>query len=138
MSFLAQILCCCFFIAWPVATARLYFRQVRRLAIAITKNMDCDELIEGLLSCSGEQLRYDEGTAGDSLISPTACSGVTTGQQRLLRNDEVTGQKAVQDRVQNYRERLASDAAGGGGRLSRAVWATRSRKSINRQPYRGA
>ena len=34
-------------------------------------------------------------------------------QQRLLRNDKVTGQKAVQDRVQNYRERLTSVAAGG-------------------------
>ena len=31
------------------------FRQVRRLAIAITeKIMDCDELSDGLLSCSGE------------------------------------------------------------------------------------
>ena len=37
----------------------------------------------------------------------------TAGQQQLLRNDKVTGQKAVQDRVQNYRERLASVAAGG-------------------------
>ena len=54
----------------------------------------------------------DEGTAGDSLVSPDACSGETAGQQQLLRNDKVTGQKAVQDRVQNYRERLASVAAG--------------------------
>ena len=100
-----------FFFALRVATARLYFRPVRRLAIAITEKMDCDELIDGLLSCSGDQL-YDEGTAGDSLVSPDACSGGTAGQQLLLRNDEVTGQKAVQDRVQNYRERLASVAAG--------------------------
>ena len=75
--------------------------------------MDCGELIDGLLSCSGEQLRNDEGTAGDSLVSPDARSGGTARQQRLLRNDEVTGQKAVQDRVLNYRERLASVAAGG-------------------------
>ena len=74
--------------------------------------MDCDELIDELLSCSGEQLRNDEETAGDSLVSPDACSGETAGLQQLLRNDKVTGQKAVQDRVQ-YRERLASVAAGG-------------------------
>ena len=102
-----------FFIGWHVATARLCFRQVRRLALAITEKIDCEELIDGLLSCSGEQLRNDEGTAGDSLVSPDACSEGTAGQQRLLRNNEVTGQKAVQDRVQNYRERLASVAAGG-------------------------
>ena len=77
--------------------------------------MDCDELIDGLLFCSGEQLRNDEGTAGDSFVSLDACSGETAGQQQLLRNDKVTGQKAVQDRVQNYRERLASVAAGVGG-----------------------
>ena len=61
-----------FFIAWHVVTARLYFRQVRRLALAITetvRKMDCDELIDGLLFCSGEQLRNDKGTAGDSLVS---------------------------------------------------------------------
>ena len=34
-----------FFIAWHVATARLYFRQVHRLAIAIVRKMDCDKLI---------------------------------------------------------------------------------------------
>ena len=42
-----------FFIAWHVATARLYFRQVHRLAIAIVRKMDCDELIDVMLSCSG-------------------------------------------------------------------------------------
>ena len=44
-----------FFIALLVATARLYFRQVHRLAIAITetvRKMDCGEMIE-MLSCSG-------------------------------------------------------------------------------------
>ena len=66
-------------IAWHVATACLYFRQVHRLAIAITKTvskMDCDELIDEMLSCSGgtaEKQRY-EGPAGDSLASPDACS----------------------------------------------------------------
>ena len=102
-----------FFIVWHVATARLYFRQVHRLTIAITEKMDCDELIDDMLSCSGEKLRNDKGTAGDSLVSPDACSGGTAGQQQLLRNDKVTGQKAVPDRVQNYRVRLASVAAGG-------------------------
>ena len=63
-------------------------------------------------NCSGEQLRNDEGTAGDSLVSPDACSGETAGKQQLLRNDKVTGQRAVQDRVQNFRERLASVAVG--------------------------
>ena len=83
-------------------------RQVRRLAKAITKKTDCDELVDGLLSCSGEQRRNDKGTAGDRLVSPDTCSGDKAGQQQLLRNDKVTSQKAVQDRVQNYRERLAS------------------------------
>ena len=97
------------FISWHVATARLYFRQVHRLAIAITetvRKMDCDELIDEMLACSGkmaEKQRY-EGTAGDSLASPDACSGGTAGH-------EVTGQKAP-GKVQNYCERLASDAAG--------------------------
>ena len=60
-----------FVMALHVATARLYFRQVRELAIAICK-MDCDELIDEMLSCSGgtaEKQRY-EGTVGDSIASP--------------------------------------------------------------------
>ena len=86
------------FISWHVATARLYFRQVHRLTIAITetvRKMDCDELIDEMLSCSGgtaEKQRY-EGTAADSLASPDACSGGTAGQ-------EVTGQSG------NSRRRL--------------------------------
>ena len=93
-----------FLISWHVATARLYFRQIHRLAIAITETvgkMDCDELIDEMLSCSGgtaEKQRY-EGTAGDNLASPDVCSGGTAGH-------EVTGLKAP-DRVQNYLERLA-------------------------------
>ena len=102
-----------FFLSLGMLQQPASFRQVRRIAIAITEKMDCDELIDGLLSCSGQQLRNDEGTAGDSLVSPDACSGETAGQKQLLRNDKVTGQKAVQDREQNYRERLASAAAGG-------------------------
>ena len=50
-----------------------------------------------------EKQRY-EGTVGDSFASLDACSGGTAGH-------EVTGQNAP-DRVQNYRERLASVAAG--------------------------
>ena len=99
------------FIAWHVATARLYFRQVHRLAIAIVRKMDCDELIAEMLSCSGgtaKKQRY-KGTAGDSLASPDASSGG---------GHEVTGQSrqkpAAPDRVQNYRKRLASVAVGGG------------------------
>ena len=66
------------------------------------------QLIDEMLSCSGgttEKQRY-EGTAGDSLASTEACSGgrhEVTGQSRQ--------QPAVPDRVQNYRERLASVAA---------------------------
>ena len=99
-----------FFIAWHVATARLYVRQVYRLAIAIVRKMDCDELIDETLSCSvgtAEKQCY-EGTAGDSFASPDACSGgghEVTGQSRQ--------QPAAPDMVQNYRERLASVAAGG-------------------------
>ena len=44
-----------FFIAWHVATARVYFRQLCRLAIAIVRKMDCDKLIDEILSCSGKQ-----------------------------------------------------------------------------------
>ena len=39
-----------FFIVWHVATAHLYFRQVHRLAIAIVRKTDCDELIDEMLS----------------------------------------------------------------------------------------
>ena len=98
-----------FLIAWHVATARLYFRQVPRLAIAIVRKMDCDKLIDETLSCSrgtAEKQRY-EGTADDSHASPDACSGgghEVTGQSRQ--------QPAAPDRVQNYRERLAWVAAG--------------------------
>ena len=59
------------------------FRQVHRLAKAICK-MDCDELIDEMLSCSegtAEKQRY-KGTAGDSLVSPDACSGGAAGRQR--------------------------------------------------------
>ena len=76
-----------FFIAWHVATARLYFRRVHRLAIAIGRKMDCDELIDEMLCCSGgtaEKQRY-KGTAGDSLASSDTCSGgehKVTGQSR--------------------------------------------------------
>ena len=78
---------------YHVVTARLYFRHVRRLAIAITgtvRKMNCDELIDGMLSCSGEQQSY-EVTSGDSLASPAtpdAYTGGTAGQQ----HHEVTGQ----------------------------------------------
>ena len=71
--------------------------------------MDCDELIDVMLFCSGgkaEKQRY-KGTAEDILASPDACSGgghEVTGQSRQ--------QPAAPDRVQNYRERLASVAAG--------------------------
>ena len=99
-----------FFVAWHVATARLYFRQVHRLAKAIVRKMDCNELIDKMLSCSGgtAEKQRDEGTAGDSLASPKANSGgghEVTGQSRQ--------QSASPDRVQNYCERLASVAAGG-------------------------
>ena len=56
---------------------------------------------------NGREQRY-EGTAGDSLASPDASSGgghEVTGQSRQ--------QPAAPDRVQNYRERLASVAVGG-------------------------
>ena len=63
--------------------------------------MDCDELIDEMLSCfegMAEKQRY-EGTAGDSLAFPDACFGgghEVTGQSRR--------QPAAPDRVQNYRE----------------------------------
>ena len=70
--------------------------------------MNCDEVIDEMLSCSGgtaEKQRY-EGTAGDSLAFPDACYEGTAGH-------EVTGQDEP-NRMQNYRERLAPVAAGGG------------------------
>ena len=83
-----------FFIAWHVATARLHFRQVHRLAIAIVRKKDCDELIDEMLSCSGgtEEKQRHEGTAGDSLASPDTSSGgghEVTGQSRR----RLTGRK---------------------------------------------
>ena len=60
-----------FFIAWHVATPRLYLRQVHRLAKAIVRKMDCDELIDEMLTCYGgtaEKQRYEQ-TAGDNLAS---------------------------------------------------------------------
>ena len=48
-----------------------------------------------------------EGTAAESLVSLDACSEGTAEQQL-----KVIGQKAGQDRLQNYRERLAPVAAG--------------------------
>ena len=90
-------ICAAFFIAWHIAAARLYFSQVHRLAIAIVRKLDCDELIDEMLSCSGgtaEKQRYEE-TAGDSLALD-ACSGgghEVTGQSRQ--------QPAAPDKVQN-------------------------------------
>ena len=62
--------------------------------------MDCDELIDEMLSSSrgtAEKQRY-KGTASDSLVSPDASSGG---------GHEVTGQSRQQPvapaRVQNYR-----------------------------------
>ena len=90
----------------------------RRLAIAVTEKMDCDKLIRGLLSCSGEQLRNDEGTAGDSLVSPDACSGGTAGQQRLLRNAESLVRKPFKKGCKitvKGSPRLPRGGGGGGG-----------------------
>ena len=73
--------------------------------------MDCDKLIDEMLSCSGgtAEKQHYQGTAGDSLASP----------DRLFLRRARTGQSRQQpeapDRVQNYRERLASVAAGEGG-----------------------
>ena len=102
-----------FSIAWHVATARLYFKQVHRLAIAIVRKMDCYGLIDEMLSCSGgtaEKQLY-VGTAGDSLASPDTSSGG---------GHEVAGQS----RQQPWKARL-----GCSGGSSRAVWITCSRKS---------
>ena len=81
--------------------------------------MDCDVLIDEVLSCSGEQqqlLRNDKVTAGDNLASPATPDACSREQQRY----EVTGQSrekpAAPDRVQKYRERLASAAEGGQAR----------------------
>ena len=99
-----------FFIAWHVATARLYSRQVHRLAMAIVRKMDCDKLIDEMLSCSGEpaEKQRHEGTAGDSLASPDASSGG---------GHEVTGQSG------NSRRRLTGckNTMKGSPRLQRGV-----------------
>ena len=88
-----------FYIAWHVATARLYFRQVHQLAKAIVRKMDCDELIDKMLSCSGgtAEKQHYEGTAGDSLASSDACSG--GGHEVTCQSRQ---QSAAPDRVQNY------------------------------------
>ena len=96
-----------FFIAWHMATARLFCRQVRQLAITITekvRKMDCEELIDDMLSCSRrikEKQRY-EVNAGNSLASPLtpdACSGE---QQRY----KVTGQSRQKRRLTGCKNSL--------------------------------
>ena len=61
-----------FLLAWHVATTHaclsLHFRRARRLAIAIAGKMDCDELIDELLSCSGEIAEQRQG-AGYSVAA---------------------------------------------------------------------
>ena len=104
-----------FFIAWYVATARLYFRQVRLLAIAIVRKMDCDELIDEMMSYYGEQQqlhRNDKGAAGDNLASPATLDACSGEQQRHDETGQSRQKPRAPDRVQKYRERLASVAAG--------------------------
>ena len=101
------------FIAWHVVTACLYFRRVRRLAIAIlTGKMDCDELIDGLLSAQG---------TGDEASS-----------EKPVATTYLQSQKEP-DRVQNHHERLASVAAGGqAGRYGLLAHGNRQPPAISR------
>ena len=73
-------------------------------------------LFDEILSCSGEQqqlLRNDKVTPGDNLASPATPDTCSGEQQRY----DVAGQSrqkpAAPDRVQKYRERLASVSAEG-------------------------
>ena len=97
------------FLSLACWTALLYFRQARRLAIAIGKR-DCDELIDWMLSGSGgtAEQQLSEVTAGDSLASPSPAKPDAVAEQQRY---EATDQKAPY-RLQKYRERLASVAAG--------------------------
>ena len=102
------------FIAWQFAQfsqcLRHYIRLARRLAIAIccqargtygfTKSkMDCDELIDELLSAQSADDR-----------APLACSYASAG---TAATPDVQGQEVCAQTLQNHHERLAASAGGG-------------------------
>ena len=71
-------------------TACLYFRRVRRLTIAITGKVDCDELIDGLLSAkgTGDEASSEKPVATTYLQNQeelTECKNSVKGSPRLQR-----------------------------------------------------
>ena len=84
-----------FFIAWQILHFGQYIRRVRRLVIG---EMDCDELIDELMSVAEQR----QG-AGAGLIEGAAPAAAPTATP-----DAPEGQE-----VQKHRERLAAIAAGG-------------------------
>ena len=83
-----------FFIAWRIA---LYIRRARRLVIAITGKMDCDELIDELLS------EQRQGAGGSQAPPQAGETAATQGQE-----EPVLGPT----QEQKHRERLAALAVG--------------------------
>ena len=87
------------FIAWQILHFGQYIRRVRRLVIAIV-GMDCDELIDELMSVAEQRQGAGTGLA----------DGGSTGS-RPRREERRRPQE--EERVQKHRERLATIAAGG-------------------------
>ena len=111
IAILALSWCCCFSLLGNSHTSqclRHYIRQARQLAIAIccharetfglTKSkMDCDELIDELLSAQGADDR-----------APLACSCASTGTAAM---PDVQGQEVCALALRKHRKRLAERIA---------------------------
>ena len=106
MAVLGAHLVLLFFIAWQFARfsqcLRYYIRRLRRLVIG---EMDCDELIDELMSVAEQRQGAGAGLA-EGVPPAAALAGGTAATP-----DAQQGQE--EERVQKYRERLAAIAAGG-------------------------
>ena len=88
-----------FFIAWQILHFGQFIRRVRRLVTAIA-GMDCDELIDELMSVGAGTGLAEEAPTAAALAGGTAATP-----------DAPEGQE--EERVQKHREGLAAIAAGG-------------------------
>ena len=111
-----------FFIAWQFARfsqrLRYYIRRVRRFVIG---EMDCDELIDELMSAAEQRQGAGAGLA-EGAPPAAAPAGGTASTPDVPQDQE-------EERVQKHRERLAAIATGG---PSLAVWTGGPRKNIHR------
>ena len=91
------------FVAWQILYVSQYIRRVRRLVIAIAGKMDCDELIDELMSVA-------EQRQGAGLAEGAPRAAVPAGGTAATPNAP-EGQE--EERVRKNRERLAAIVAGG-------------------------